>query len=190
MTVQDDKAQFTFMEGVVAADANREAWLRDKSTNTKMVLHEGDDLKYAGFNAVVLSIGNDFLLMQQADETLRLNVGQNLRQSIVIAKLDPPKDAAATTTEEASTDSEVTRSESDTARPAAPPQPENVTSEVSAGDVPKPEDSKPEQPEPAAPRKRRGSNAADLAGACFRTVCSGVVHARSVHRSMPRFSVE
>ena len=156
VTVQDDKAQFTFMEGVVAADANREAWLRDKSTNTKMVLHEGDDLKYAGFNAVVLSIGNDFLLMQQADETLRLNVGQNLRQSIVIAKLDPPKDAAATTTEEASTDSEVTRSESDTARPAAPPQPENVTSEVSAGDVPKPEDSKPEQPEPAAADQTEG----------------------------------
>ncbi|MGZ0164960.1 MAG: putative Ig domain-containing protein, partial [Planctomycetales bacterium] len=79
VTVQDDKAQFTFMEGVVAADSVPEAWLRDKSTNTKMILHEGDDLKYAGFDAVVLTIGDDFLLMQQADETIRLDVGQNLR---------------------------------------------------------------------------------------------------------------
>lgn len=94
VTVQDDKAQFTFMEGVVAADAVPEAWLRDKSTNTKMILHEGDDLKYAGFDAVVLTIGDDFLLMQQADETIRLDVGKNLRESIVIAKLDPPKEEA------------------------------------------------------------------------------------------------
>lgn len=96
VTVQDDKAQFTFMEGVVAADSVPEAWLRDKSTNTKMILHEGDDLKYAGFDAVVLTIGNDFLLMQQADETIRLDVGKNLRESIVIAKLDPPKKEAKT----------------------------------------------------------------------------------------------
>jgi hypothetical protein len=129
ITVQDDKAQFTFMEGVVAADAVREAWLRDKSTNTKMVLHEGDDLKYAGFNAVVLSIGNDFLLMQQADETLRLDVGQNLRQSIVIAKLDPPKNTA--TTEEAATGNEAVR-------PAAPPKPEDSPSATPPAESTKP----------------------------------------------------
>lgn len=114
VTVQDDKAQFTFMEGVVAADSVPEAWLRDKSTNTKMILHEGDDLKYAGFDAVVITIGNDFLLMQQADETIRLDVGQNLRESVVIAKLDPPKDEATTD------DSEN--------RPAAPPESEDATS--------------------------------------------------------------
>jgi hypothetical protein len=122
VTVQDDKAQFTFMEGVVAADSVPEAWLRDKSTNTKMILHEGDDLKYAGFDAVILTIGNDFLLMQQADETIRLAVGQNLRESIVIAKLDPPR-------EDAKTDDSVDG-------PAAPP---------------KAEDSEPEKtPSPAA----------------------------------------
>lgn len=111
VTVQDDKAQFTFMEGVVAADSVPEAWLRDKSTNTKMILHEGDDLKYAGFNAVVLTIGNDFLLMQQADETIRLDVGKNLRESIVIARLDPPKEAPKT--------------DDDTDGPAAPPKAED-----------------------------------------------------------------
>lgn len=115
VTVQDDKAQFTFMEGVVAADSVPEAWLRDKSTNTKMVLHEGDDLKYAGFDAVVLTIGDDFLLMQQDDETIRLDVGQNLRESIVIAKLDPPKDE--------------TKTDDDAAEgPAAPPKAESATS--------------------------------------------------------------
>jgi hypothetical protein len=114
VTVQDDKAQFTFMEGVVAADSVPEAWLRDKSTNTKMVLHEGDDLKYAGFDAVILTIGNDFLLMQQADETIRLDVGQNLRESIVIAKLDPPKDE--------------TKTDDAAEGPAAPPKAEDATS--------------------------------------------------------------
>ena len=118
VTVQDDKAQFTFMEGVVAADSVPEAWLRDKSTNTKMILHEGDDLKYAGFDAVVLTIGNDFLLMQQADETIRLDVGKNLRESIVIAKLDPPK-------EEASNDV-------NTDGPAAPPKAEDSESAESS----------------------------------------------------------
>jgi hypothetical protein len=125
VTVQDDKAQFTFMEGVVAADSVPEAWLRDKSTNTKMILHEGDDLKYAGFDAIILSIGNDFLLMQQADETIRLDVGKNLRESVVIAKLDPPKEKAAT---------------DDSANvPAAPPKAEDPESaESSAATAVKP----------------------------------------------------
>ncbi|MDG2359450.1 MAG: putative Ig domain-containing protein [Planctomycetaceae bacterium] len=118
VTVQDDKAQFTFMEGVVAADSVPEAWLRDKSTNTKIILHEGDDLKYAGFDAIILSIGNDFLLMQQADETIRLNVGKNLRESVVIAKLDPPK-------EEATTDDSANG-------PAAPPKAEDPESAESS----------------------------------------------------------
>jgi len=128
VTVQDDKAQFTFMEGVVAADSVPEAWLRDKSTNTKMVLHEGDDLKYAGFNAVILTIGNDFLLMQQADETIRLDVGQNLRESIVIAKLDPPKDAPAEETPANATEEKP----DDSTTPAAPPKPEDATTTTSA----------------------------------------------------------
>tara|TARA_R110002072_G_scaffold303069_1_gene492595 strand:- start:84844 stop:86922 length:2079 start_codon:yes stop_codon:yes gene_type:complete len=123
VTVQDDKAQFTFMEGVVAADSVPEAWLRDKSTNTRMVLHEGDDLKYAGFNAVVLSIGNDFLLMQQANETIRLDVGKNLRESIVIAKLDPPKESPAADTEVKTDDATI---------PAAPPKPEEASSATSS----------------------------------------------------------
>lgn len=124
VTVQDDKAQFTFMEGVVAADSVPEAWLRDKSTNTKMILHEGDDLKYAGFDAVVLTIGDDFLLMQQDDETIRLDVGQNLRESIVIAKLDPPKDASAEKPPAKATEEKP----DGTTTPAAPPKAEDATS--------------------------------------------------------------
>lgn len=128
VTVQDDKAQFTFMEGVVAADSVPEAWLRDKSTNTKMVLHEGDDLKYAGFNAVILSIGNDFLLMQQANETIRLDVGKNLRESIVIARFDPPKESPTTDADEKT---------SEATTPAAPPEPEDATPATSPEAPPK-----------------------------------------------------
>lgn len=129
VTVQDDKAQFTFMEGVVAADSVPEAWLRDKSTNTKMILHEGDDLKYAGFDAVVLTIGNDFLLMQQADETIRLDVGKNLRESIVIAKLDPPKEAPKTDDD---TDGPAALPKAEDSEPAEPTETKAATSDDTA----------------------------------------------------------
>lgn len=132
VTVQDDKAQFTFMEGVVAADSVPEAWLRDKSTNTKMILHEGDDLKYAGFDAVILTIGNDFLLMQQADETIRLAVGQNLRESIVIARLDPPKAAVKT---DDSADGPAAPPKAEDSEPAKTPSPAAVKPAASTSKV-------------------------------------------------------
>jgi len=115
VTVQDDKAQFTFMEGVVTKDSVPEAWLRDKSTNTKWILRKEDPLKYAGFDAKIKEIGNDYLLMTQGDETIRLDVGKNLRESfVVLDRLDPPK-------EEANTDESANG-------PAAPPKAEDPES--------------------------------------------------------------
>lgn len=159
-TVQDDKAQFTFMEGVVSADAVPEAWLRDKSTNTRMVLHEGDDLKYAGFDAIVLSIGEDFLLMQQADETLRLNVGQNLRQSVVIAKLEP---ADANPSQESSTDDKASTekpAESDT---SGKPKTDDASS-VRQPDASEPTESTAEPASPATDSDNEKKSASKASG--------------------------
>ncbi len=43
--VEDDKAQFTVFTGMVAADADRQIWLRDQSTNQKIVLRKGERLQ-------------------------------------------------------------------------------------------------------------------------------------------------
>ncbi|MBI1313818.1 hypothetical protein GC176_21200 [bacterium] len=87
--VEDDKAQFTVFTGMVAADADRQIWLRDQSTNHKIVLHKGERLQYAGFDAEVLDIGRDFFTFQQKNDTLKLQLGQTLRDATVIASLEP-----------------------------------------------------------------------------------------------------
>lgn len=136
ITVQDDKAQFTFMTGAVAADDDRQVWLRDQSTNQRLVLREGEELKYAGFDAIVLSIGDDFMLLQQQDETLQLRVGQNLRQAVVIARAEPDRSPATTedTSDEASAEGEAAEDEAASTEdpttepvPVAPPMPEEAS---------------------------------------------------------------
>ena len=135
--VEDDKAQFTVFTGMVAADADQQIWLRDQSTNQKIVLRIGERLQYAGFDAEVLDIGRDFFTFQQKRDTLKLQLGQTLRDATVIASLDPPP-----ATPEAAPATE------NPAKPDAPAEPE-ATNPLSA----KPTDSPPEQPaaEPAKP---------------------------------------
>ncbi|MHC4877648.1 MAG: hypothetical protein ACYTGL_14225 [Planctomycetota bacterium] len=97
INVEDDKAQFTVFTGMVAADSDRQIWLRDQSTNEKLVLRKGDRLQYAGFDAEVLDIGRDFFTFQQKNDTLKLQLGQTLRDATVIASIDPPAAEPATT---------------------------------------------------------------------------------------------
>ncbi len=134
--VEDDKAQFTVFTGMVAADADRQIWLRDQSTNQKIVLRKGERLQYAGFDAEVLDIGRDFFTFQQKRDTLKLQLGQTLKDATVIASLDPPPATEAAPTTE------------DSAKPEAPAEPE-------ATDPPPatPADAPPEQPaaEPTKP---------------------------------------
>ncbi len=135
--VEDDKAQFTVFTGMVAADADQQIWLRDQSTNQKIILRKGERLQYAGFDAEVLDIGRDFFTFQQKRDTLKLQLGQTLRDATVIASLDSPP-----ATPEAAPATE------DPAKPDAPAEPE-TTDPPSA----KPADAPPEQPaaEPAKP---------------------------------------
>jgi hypothetical protein len=134
--VEDDKAQFTVFTGMVAADADQQIWLRDQSTNQKIILRKGERLQYAGFDAEVLDIGRDFFTFQQKRDTLKLQLGQTLKDATVIASLDPPPATEAAPTTE------------DSAKPEAPAEPE-------ATDPPPatPADAPPEQPaaEPAKP---------------------------------------
>lgn len=109
IAVQDDKSQFTVFSGAVAADDDRQAWLRDQSTDTKFYLREGQRLKYAGYDALVLTIGKDYFLFKQDNDTLRLELGQTLKEARVIATATPEKSPA---------DSEDSPRPVDTAEPA------------------------------------------------------------------------
>lgn len=89
VAVQDNKAPFTFLTGAVAADSDRQAWLYDRSANRRFILREGETFDYAGFKALVQTIGRDFILLQQKNEIWRIEIGQNLKQARVIATAEP-----------------------------------------------------------------------------------------------------
>ena len=91
VTVEDDKARFTYLTGFVATNKDREAWLHDRSTNKRLVLKEGAQMKYAGYEGLILTIGADFVLLQNEDETLRINMGHTLREAVVVARATKPE---------------------------------------------------------------------------------------------------
>ena len=92
--MQENIAQFTFLTASVAADDEKQAWLYDRSSNTRLILREGKPLKYAGFDAVVKTIAKDFVLFTQKEKTWRIDVGQNLAEAKVMAQADDKKPAA------------------------------------------------------------------------------------------------
>lgn len=92
--VQEDRALFTYLTGSIAADDRKQAWLYDRSTNKRVILEEGDEFEYAGFEALVLSIDRDFMTMKQERNTLRLDIGNSLREAVVIATAPLPEKPA------------------------------------------------------------------------------------------------
>ena len=100
--VQEDRAIYTYLTASIAAaiadDDQRQAWLYDRSSNKRVILEEGDEFEYAGFVALVLSIDRDFMTMKQERNTLRLDIGNSLREAVVIAT-DPLPEKPAEGTE-------------------------------------------------------------------------------------------
>lgn len=89
--MQEDRAIYTYLTASIAADDRKQAWLYDRSSNKRVIVQEGDAFQFAGFDALILSIGRDFILMQQDRDTLRLDIGDSLRQAVVIATAPPPE---------------------------------------------------------------------------------------------------
>ena len=149
--MEDDKAQFTVFTGMVAADSDRQVWLRDQSTNEKLVLRKGDRLQYAGFDAEVLDIGRDFFTFQQKNDTLKLQLGQTLRDATVIASIDPPA-AEPATTEPPAADAPSEEPDEAEASEAAPQPAAPSTDQPSA-----PADDAEETEKPADPEQQEAS---------------------------------
>lgn len=79
LTVGDDVAQFTVLTGIIVREGKKEFWLSDKSTNKRLVLHEGENVKYADLDATVERIEPKFVLLKKEDAIWRLNLGDNLK---------------------------------------------------------------------------------------------------------------
>lgn len=114
--MQEDRAIYTYLTASIAADDNRQAWLYDRSSNKRVIVQEGDAFQFAGFDALILSIGRDFILMQQDRDTLRLDIGDSLRQAVVIATAPEPEPEPATG-EETSATGETTSTTGEAAKP-------------------------------------------------------------------------
>ena len=77
--IGDDLAQFTVLTGIIVSEGKKEFWLSDKSTNKRLVLREGENLKYADVDAVVERIEPKYVLLKKDDAVWRLNLGENLK---------------------------------------------------------------------------------------------------------------
>jgi len=149
ITVNDDRAQFTYLTSSIAVDGERQAWLYDRSTNKRMILKKGGALKYAGFDAQVTDIENDFVQLQEKDKTWQLDVGRSLRQARLIAQAEPAatsgsgepsevpatRNPAAAATDEPATAGPTAVTESKPAPPATPEEsvPAKTTATPAAG---------------------------------------------------------
>ena len=78
--VRFDSAQFTNLVGIVGVDEDREAWLRDLSSNERTIVRAGESFTIADLSAYVLEIGPDFVMLLTGDQTWRLPLGGNLRE--------------------------------------------------------------------------------------------------------------
>ena len=146
--MQEDRAIYTYLTASIAADDNRQAWLYDRSSNKRVIVQEGDAFQFAGFDALILSIGRDFILMQQDRDTLRLDIGDSLRQAVVIATAPEPEPEPAT-------GEETTTGETSAPGEAAKPDDAATAAELDAllNDLEKAEktgDPKPETTKPAS----------------------------------------
>ena len=83
----DDLAQFTVLTGIIVREGQKEFWLSDKSNNKRLVLHEGETLRYADVDATVERIEKKFVLLRKDETTWRLDLGENLKS---LRKVETP----------------------------------------------------------------------------------------------------
>ena len=98
--VGDDVAQFTTLTGIIVREGKKEFWLSDKSTNKRLVLHEGENVKYADLDATVERIESKFVLLKKEDTLWRLNLGDTLKSLQKVETAVKPTTNAKPTTEE------------------------------------------------------------------------------------------
>lgn len=86
INVGDDLAQFTKLTGILEVGGKKELRLSDLANNRSIVLHEGEQLRYADIEATVVRIDRKAILLKKDDVLWRLDLGETLSQ---LRKLEP-----------------------------------------------------------------------------------------------------
>jgi hypothetical protein len=79
LKLQDDAASFTKLTGIVARDEQWEAMLTDQLQDKALIVHVGDTLNIADVSGTITDIKPKFVLVKQGEQTMRLDLGDNLR---------------------------------------------------------------------------------------------------------------
>jgi len=117
VSVEEDSARFAYLVACLdLKPKGREAWIFDRATNKKTILHEGDSIQIADFDLSVDTIGDDHVLMHDEDEDFRLGFDQSVSEMTRIPKPMP---------EEEPMDGE---EKNESSRPPAPTLPEESDS--------------------------------------------------------------
>ncbi|MCA9004130.1 MAG: cadherin repeat domain-containing protein [Planctomycetaceae bacterium] len=74
-----DDAFFTFLTGSIEIDGKKIAWIRNRATNQKREVQEGDTLDVADIHGVVKSITDQHLILEIDGKPWMLSLGENFR---------------------------------------------------------------------------------------------------------------
>jgi hypothetical protein len=86
LTLADDNARYTRLEGIWSLNGQPEAWFRDLTVNKQQKAKLGNSISYADVQGTIAEIGRDFVVISRGTERFRLKTGQTLRQ---LEKLPP-----------------------------------------------------------------------------------------------------
>ena len=95
--LNDDHAQYTYLIAAVDQGGDRLAWLHDRLTNTKTVVHVGDAVKASEMAFVIDSIDSEGIAIRTGSARQRVELGQHLRQAKALpaaSKTPPPPPVA------------------------------------------------------------------------------------------------
>jgi hypothetical protein len=93
LRLRDDVALYTHLVGSIAQGDQRDAWIRDRTTNRLTTLHEGDKVTVADFAGIVETIEPEAIRIRSDGTLYRLGIGENFRN------LKPVTESAAATSE-------------------------------------------------------------------------------------------
>lgn len=126
VSLQEDSARYAYLTGYVQRTSGvKEAWIYDRATNRRTVLHEGDNFRIADFDLTVEKIGPTFILVKRFGQTYRLDFEQSLVQMKPVAAevSEPPEGAAPQRDAPSVPPGSPASSGNSPLSPAAPPSP-------------------------------------------------------------------
>lgn len=80
LQLADDSALYTYLVGTVQVNGVPEAWLYDRSSNRRTTVRTGDQVQVADIVGTVRRIEDEWVEIESAGQTYRLDFNRNLRE--------------------------------------------------------------------------------------------------------------